>query len=337
MTLSEQRILVTGGAGFIGSEVVRQLSLSGAHVIVIDNLSCGNKEYVSGLPNVNFIEGDICNRNLVARILKRVDAVINLAALTFVPDSYYYPERFFEVNVTGTMNLLMEAVKLKTLRRFVQISSSEVYGSARIIPMNEEHPLFPHSTYAVSKLAADRLAFTVHKEQGLPVTIVRPFNCFGPRVTQPYVVAEIAIQLLNGNNHIRLGNLESIRDFTYVSDTAEGIIISLNSDELNGQTMNLGTGQGIKIRELAYMVAELLDKNITILQDDTRYRPFDVQTMACDNRKAISFGWKPRISMKEGLTLTLEWLAKNKVTFKSPIKGGFSPYRNEVLRHAEYH
>lgn len=328
LMLKEARCLVTGGAGFLGSEVVRQLSFDEAHVTVLDNFSSGKIEYIKGLNNVEIMSGDICDRATVAKAVKDHEFIIHMAALPFIPDSYYYPEEFFRVNVMGTVNVLWEAIKSKNVRRFVHVSSSEVYGTAKYVPMNEEHPTLPHSTYAVSKLAADRAAFTMQKEHNFPVVIIRPFNSYGPNITQPYIVPEIASQLLMGNTHIRLGNVESSRDLTYVSDTARGIIAALIADNGVGETINLGTGKAVGIKELVSVIAKLLDKDVEIEIDPSRIRPYDVDTLVCDNRKAKTLlGWTPQIDLEKGLSIALDWISKNGINFKAPFRGWPTVYR----------
>jgi len=245
-----KNFFVTGGAGFIGSEVVRQISKSSGKVIVYDNFSSGKRKYLNNLANVKIIKGDIKNRKLLAKATKNCQYFINLAALPFIPDSYHYPQEFFEINTNGTINVILEAVKQKKIKSFVHISTSEVYGTARKNPMDENHPTLPHSTYAVSKLAGDRAVFTLHKEHDVPAVIIRPFNCFGPRVTQPYIIPEIITQIIHDKKTLNLGNIESKRDFTYVSDTARGIITALFSDKAIGETINLGTGKTWKIKQI---------------------------------------------------------------------------------------
>jgi len=189
--LKDKEVLLTGGCGFIGSEVAKQLSEIGANVTILDNLSSGKESYVSNFENVNLVKGDIRDDEVIGSIVKNKEYVINLAALPFIPDSYQYPKEFFDVNVNGTMNVALSSSKEKNVKRFVHISSSEIYGTAKYTPMDENHPTIPHSTYAVSKLAGDRVVFTFHKEHNLPAVIIRPFNSFGPNITQPYIIPEI--------------------------------------------------------------------------------------------------------------------------------------------------
>lgn len=328
-----KRIFVTGGAGFIGSEIVRQISVSGGNTVVYDNFSSGKKRYLGGLSNVKVIKGDIRNRSLIAKAIKNCEYVINLAALPFIPDSYHHPQEFFDINTNGTLNVLLEAVKQKKIKNFVHISTSEVYGTAKKNPMNEDHPTLPHSTYAVSKLAADRAVFTIHKEHDFPVVIIRPFNSFGPRVTQPYIIPEIAIQLLSNKKEIKLGNVESERDFTYVSDTARGIITALFSDGAIGQTINLGSRKTYKIKQIVKIMASIIGKNVRIRRDKERIRPYDVNRLICDNRKAKKIlGWEPLMPFSEGLKQTIDWINSNHIEFDTPFEGWAKNYRTHQYR-----
>jgi len=325
--LKETKVLVTGGAGFIGSEVTRQLVRTGARVTVLDNMTSGKKHYLAGLP-VRVVRADICDKRTISRCLSDQEIIYHLAALPFIPDSYLNPQEFFRVNVEGTLNLLWKAIHSESVKRFVYISSSEVYGTAQRIPMDEDHPTQPHSTYAVSKLAADRAVFTLHKEQDFPVVIVRPFNSYGPRITQPYIIPEIAIQLLEGRDHLKLGNVESSRDFTFVGDTARAIILASVSDRAVGEVINIGSGTETKIRDLATFIAKIIKIKFVLDRDESRIRPYDVDRLLCDNSKAQDLlGWRPEVQLQDGLTQAVDWIRENKVRFKAPFKGAVSWYR----------
>jgi nucleoside-diphosphate-sugar epimerase len=331
--LQGSRVLVTGGAGFIGSEVVRQLSLIGSIVTVLDNFSSGRLEYIRPFLNkrVTIVKGDIRNADTVSKAVKEQDYVYHLAALPFIPDSYSKPRDFFETNVTGTLNLLIESAKTRTVSSFVTVSTSEVYGSALYSPMNEMHPTQPHSTYAVSKLAADRITFTFHKENGFPATIVRPFNSYGPNVTQPYIVPEIITQVLKGMNPIHLGNSSARRDFTFVSDTSMGIILAGTRKEAIGETINVGSGQEVSVADLARIISELAKgKPIPVVVDKKRFRPFDVQRLNCDNAKARRLlHWKPKVPLRKGLAETIDWFMKHRVTFRGPFVNWYELRKND--------
>ena len=322
MNYKDKRILVTGGAGFIGSEVVSQLLKKNAMVTVLDNFSSGKRQYLkNNNKNLKIIKGDITDEKIVSRSVKDQEYVIHLAALPFIPDSFYYPADFFNVNTTGSVNLLWKSIQSKTVSRFVHISTSEVYGSAQHVPMDENHPTAPHSTYAVSKLAGDRVAFTLHKENGFPVVIIRPFNSYGPQYTQPYIIPEIMNQLLNGNKELMLGNVDATRDFTFVSDTANAIIRSLDSKKAIGEIINVGSSNEISIRDLAFKISKIAKKKIKIRYDESRERPYYVNRLVCNNDKAQKLlNWKPTITMDQGLKKLFQWAIKNRITFEAPFK-----------------
>jgi len=321
VNFKETHVLVTGGAGFIGSEVTSQLLKKGALVTILDNFSSGKKQYLPKNKNLKIIKGDIQDEKITKKAIKDQEIVINLAALPFIPDSYYYPTDFFKVNTIGSVNMILQSVRSKTVDVFIQISTSEVYGSAQYAPMDENHPTAPHSTYAVSKLAADRAAFTLHKENGFPTVVIRPFNSYGPKYTEPYIIPEIMNQILEGSKELTLGNVSTSRDFTFVSDTANAIIKSASVNQAIGEIINVGSGTEITILELAKKIIRISKNKIKIKYDESRERPFDVNRLICDNTKAEKLlKWKPKISMGKGLSLTFDWAKKNKVTFSAPFK-----------------
>lgn len=315
--LKNKEVLITGGCGFIGSEMVKQLSAIGANVTIIDNLSSGKKKYIEGFPNVNLITADVLDNDAIKNAVKDKEYIINNVAMPFIPDSYYIPKKFFDVNVNATISLALEAIKEKKVKRFIHISSSEIYGSARTVPMDENHITLPQSTYAVSKLAGERVVFTMHKEHNLPAIIIRPFNSFGPNITQPYIIPEIITQIINGDV-VNLGNLNAKRDLTYVSDTVRGIVLSLIKEGIVGEVINVGSQKAYSIRELVGLISEIMDKKISIEVDQTRFRPFDVDTLVCNYERANKLlNWKPEISIREGLKETIEWIKKENFTIKA--------------------
>ncbi len=308
--LKNKEILVTGGCGFIGSEIVKQLSLAGANVTIIDNLSSGKEKYIQGLSNVKLITADLLDDHAIESVVKDKEYVINNAALPFIPDSYYLPKKFFDVNVNATISLALSVIKEKKVKRFVHISSSEIYGTAKYVPMDENHHTTPQSTYAVSKLAGERVIFTMHKEHNLPAVIIRPFNSFGPNITQPYIIPEI-IRQIEKSDVIKLGNLNAKRDVTYVTDTARGIILSLVKEGVVGEVINIGSQRSYSIKDLVSLISEIMGKKVSIEIDPSRFRPYDVDTLICNYERATKLlGWKPEIAVKEGLEKTVEWAKK---------------------------
>ena len=321
LKLQDKRVLVTGGAGFIGSETVNQLLTQGSLVTVFDNFSSGKMHYLPKKhKNLNIIKGDITNEDAVTKATKNQEAIIHLAALPFIPDSFYYPVDFFKVNTIGSMHVFWSAVKSKTVEAVVTISTSEVYGSAQYTPMDENHPTSPYSTYAVSKLAADRAAFTLHKENGFPSIVIRPFNTFGPRFTEPYIIPEILSQLLHGNRELNLGNVNSTRDFTFVSDTVNAILRATQEKKAIGEIINIGSANEIRIGDLVTKLSNIMKVKTRIKRDESRLRPYDVNRLVCNNTKAQKLlNWKPKISIDKGLKMTFDWAKKNKVIFDSPF------------------
>ena len=324
MTLKNRNIMVTGGAGFIGSTLVRRLLGAGANVVVFDNFFSGSMENLAEVADrITVVTGDI--RDPALRMVMReqnIDKVFNLAAEPFIPWCYDRPQSFFEVNANGTLNVLL-ASKEAGVERVVQYSSSEVYGTAQTVPMDEGHPTLPLSTYAVSKLAADRLSFSLHKEQGIPVVILRQFNVYGPRETHPYIIPELISQL-EKSNKLTLGNIEARRDFTYVEDAADGAIKLMETPGLEGEVINMGSGKDYSIREMAEIVAGLMGRGEPdISVDKKRLRPVDLERLCCNYSKMNTLtGWEPKKSFKNGLKETIrffeerekKWIWEGKTT-----------------------
>jgi nucleoside-diphosphate-sugar epimerase len=328
-SLKGKKVMVTGGAGFIGSTLVRELLKEGAKPIVFDLFTSGDMRNLKGIENkIQVIKGDITDKNF-RNILKKSGAefVFNLAAEPYIPHCYNRPLRFFEVNANGALNVLF-ACKHVGVKRIIQYSTSEVYGSAKYIPMDEAHPTLPLSTYAVSKLATDRLCYTLHHEQNIPVVILRQFNVYGPRETQPYIIPEIITQLSRGNT-LRLGNIKARRDFTYVEDAARGAIALMRSKGTEGQVFNMGTGLDWSVKKMAEMIGSLMGhKKIKIEIDKARLRPLDVTVLNCNSKKMRKLtGWSPRVNFKDGLKRTIEdfeshgrvWLWEKKISAEKDV------------------
>jgi dTDP-glucose 4,6-dehydratase len=313
MNFDGKTVLVTGGAGFIGSELVRQLIKENANVIVYDNMLIGDESNLNEIKNdIKIIRGDIRDKNLKEVFLRNdVEFVFNLAAEPYIPHCYERPAEFFSVNANGAMNVML-ACKEAGVKRVMQYSTSEVYGTARYIPMDENHHTNPMSTYAVSKLAADRLCFTLHREQNIPIITLRQFNCYGPRETQPYVIPEIISQL-SKSNKLMLGNIKARRDFTFVEDAARAAILLMKKKKAEGEIFNVGFGEDYSIEEIAYIIAELMGRDsVKITIDPKRLRPLDVERLQCNYFKLHKLtGWKPKINLREGLQRTIDWFNEN--------------------------
>jgi len=313
-SLADQTVLVAGGAGFVGSQLVRELLSEGARVVVYDNFLHGTRENLQGLPRpVEVVVGDVLDEFKLFEAFRRHRPrfAFNLVGDTYVPSAYDVPKRFLRVNVEGTMNVLL-AAKTAGVERTVYVSSTEVYGEALHTPMNEAHPLAPANTYAVTKLAADRICYTFHHEHGIPVVIARIYNSYGPRETQPYVIPEIITQLDKGPV-VELGNVNARRDFTYVADTARGLIATLLSGIADGDVVNIGSNRTYSVRELVDEIAPLLGHSRwEIRTDPRRLRRLDVECFQCDATKLHrATGWVPEIGLREGLALTAKWFREN--------------------------
>jgi len=299
---------VTGGCGFVGNALVRALLKQGKEVTVYDRLThIKNLEDVKD--QVNFVKGNILNSDLVDTMSdNHITQVYNLAASPFIPDSYYYPRKVIETNFEGALNVMM-AAQISKVERVIQVSSSEVYGSASYTPMDEKHPLNPHSTYAVSKLAADRLAFTLYKEHEIPIVIVRPFNMYGPRFTQPYIIPTI-IRSLCKEPKLTIGHRSARRDFTYVEDGVDALIKIMDCEEdIDGVTINIGSNKTYWIFEIIKMIQDILGiEEIDIDTSISKLRPYDVNLLQCDYGLLNGLvGWAPTTSILEGLRKTVNW------------------------------
>jgi len=306
------KVAVIGGAGFIGSHIVEELVKQGKKVVVLDNFTSGSLKNIDTTnKNIEFELVDIRDGvNVFASIFKEYDIeeVYHLAAEPYIPECYERPEEFFDVNAVGTMNVLL-ACKKAGVKKILYWSSSEVYGTGSG-SMDESYPLNPQSTYAVSKLAGDRLAFTLHKEQGIPVVILRQFNVYGKRETHEYVIPEIISQLSKGDT-LNLGNIEAKRDFIYAEDAAKMAVELMEKGEV-GEVYNLGSGNTYSIREIALTIAEIMGREPTIKIDESRLRPHDVNYLKSDNTKVYSIiKGRPQTSLKEGLKKTIDWFFEN--------------------------
>ena len=312
--LTGQNVMVTGGAGFVGSYLVRLLLERKCDVVVYDNFLHGVKQNLEEVKDrINIVSGDILDACMLGKAIKEndIDYLFHCVGDAFVPTTYNFPQRALHINVEGTLNVMM-ASKLLNVKRVLYVSSTEVYGEALKPKIDENHPLLPLNTYAVTKLAADRLCYSLFLEHDVPVIIARIFNTFGPRDTQPRVIPDIIYQL-SKDNMVELGNVDAERDFVYVDDTARGLITLIESKISNGEAINIGTGKSWSIKEVANIVGELFGyEEIRIKTIPERLRRFDIQKFCCDPSKIFAeTDWRPRITFREGLKRTIDWFTSN--------------------------
>ena len=326
-------ILITGADGFIGSHLAEALVRAGynirAFVLYNSFNSWGWLDHCA--PDIKgtfeVFAGDIRDPHGVKEAMKGCDVVLHLAALIAIPYSYHSPDTYVDTNIKGTLNVLQAARELG-VKRVVHTSTSEVYGTARFVPITEEHPLQGQSPYSASKIGADQLAFSFYSSFGLPVVIARPFNTYGPRQSARAVIPTIITQIASGQRKIKLGAVSPTRDFNYVQDTVAGFIAAMNSDKGLGEVVNFGSNFEISIGDTARLIAEVMNAEIEIISDEERFRPehSEVERLWADNNKAKQlFGWQPgyggREGFKRGLAETVEWFMNpaNLASYKSDI------------------
>lgn len=313
-----KRVLVTGAEGFVGSHLTEWLVNAGASVRVLTHYKpYGRGGYLAGLEgSVESVAGDIRDAGLVADAVAGCEVVFHLAALIGIPYSYLAPESYVQTNVVGTQNVA-EACRRHGVARLVHTSTSEVYGTARRVPIDERHPLQPQSPYSASKIAADMMALSYWHAFTLPVAVVRPFNVFGPRQSARAVIPSILAQLHAGVTEIRLGSLTPTRDFTYVSDTVAGILTVASAADTIGSVVNIGSGREISVGDLAELAIAVTGRDATVVSDTARLRPAqsEVDRLLCDNAAARAIGWEPQVELRQGLALTSEWIASHPERF----------------------
>ncbi len=329
MDLKNCKVLITGADGFIGSHLTEQLldKVASARAFVYYN-SFNSWGWLDSLPksklnNIEVFAGDVRDPNGVREAMKDVDAVFHLAALIAIPFSYHSPDSYVDTNIKGTLNVL-QAARTAGTQKILCTSTSEVYGTAQYVPIDEKHPLQGQSPYSATKIGADKLAESFFRSFELPVTTVRPFNTYGPRQSARAIIPTIITQLLNGEERIKLGDLTPTRDFNYCKDTAEGFIAIAESDKTNGEEINICSQREISMAEMANTLIELINPNAKIVQDEQRIRPekSEVQRLLGSNEKIKALtSWEPRHTLKEGLAETIEWFKKpeNLKKYKSEI------------------
>jgi NAD dependent epimerase/dehydratase len=328
-----KKVLVTGADGFIGSHLCEHLVAQGysvkAFVFYNSFNSWGWLDTLTPdvLSQIEIFQGDIRDPNGVRNAIKGCDAVLHLAALIAIPFSYHSPDSYIDTNIKGTLNIL-QAARDFNLEKIIHTSTSEVYGTAQYVPIDELHPVCGQSPYSATKIAADQLAYSFFASFQLPVSIVRPFNTYGPRQSARAIIPTIITQIAAGERHIKLGALTPTRDFSFVSDTAKGFIAALEAKNIAGETFNLGSQFEISMEETANTIAEIMNVDIEIITDQQRLRPADseVERLFASHQKArAALNWQPeylgRDGFRKGLRETAEWFvqADNLKHYKSHL------------------
>jgi dTDP-glucose 4,6-dehydratase len=322
--MKKNNVLVTGAGGFIGSHLVEKLVELGYRVRAFIRYNSRNNwgwlENSIYRDKIEVYSGDIRDFDSVYDVMRDCDTVYHLAALIGIPYSYISPLAYIKTNIEGAYNILQSAKQLGP-ENIIITSTSETYGSAKYVPIDEAHPKAPQSPYAATKAAADQIALSYNKSFNLPVKVIRPFNTYGPRQSARAIIPSIVVQALT-NDKIYLGSLSPTRDFTYVEDIVNGFIKAAESKRCIGEVINLGSGFEISVGDLADKVLSLMEKNVKIISDPKRIRPLqsEVERLCADTTKAKTlFAWKPRVSFDKGLKNTIEWIANHMEIYKANI------------------
>jgi len=321
MEWNGRRVLVTGAGGFVGSHLTERLVRAGGRVrAMVHYNALGTWGWLDQSPvrgDIDVMASDLADRDSVVRAMTGSEIVFHLGALIAIPYSYEAPASYVHTNVIGTLNVLQAARELG-VERVVHTSTSEVYGTAQYVPIDEKHPLQGQSPYSASKIGADKMAQAFHRSFGVPVVTLRPFNTFGPRQSARAVIPTIITQCLAGDT-VHLGSLEPTRDFSYVTDSVEGYLLAAGTDKVVGMTINLGSGREISIGDLARTIMEMTGSAATIESDERRLRPeaSEVDRLLADNSLARSLlGWRPQVTLEDGLARTIDWIRQNPERFR---------------------
>jgi len=322
-----KRALVTGADGFIGSRLIEMLVKKGYQVKALSQYNSFNNwgwlEDVDCKDKIEILTGDIRDPHYCKLITRDVDVVFHLAALIAIPYSYIAPDSYVDTNIKGALNIC-QAAKENGNIRVIHTSTSEVYGTAQYVPIDENHPLQPQSPYSATKIAADAMAMSFYNAFDLPVTIARPFNTYGPRQSARAVIPTIITQIASGVKEIKLGDVTPTRDFNYVDDTCRGFIALAECDESIGETVNIGSNSEITIGDTLNLIKELMGSDVEFIVDEDRIRPekSEVFRLWCDNTKIEKLtGFKPQVDIREGLQKTIDWIVQpdNLKNYKSEI------------------
>lgn len=320
-----KKILITGAGGFIGSHLTERCVELGYDVKAFVRYNSRNQwgwlEQSEVKSEAEVICGDIRDFDSVKSAMKDCEEVFHLAALIGIPYSYVSPLAYVRTNVEGTYNVLQAARELE-LKNVLVTSTSETYGTAQYVPIDEKHPMVGQSPYSASKIAADQLAISYHRSFNMPVKIVRPFNTYGPRQSARAIIPTVITQILSGKKSIKLGNIHPTRDLTFVKDTVEGFIEISKVGKLNGEITNIGMKEEITVGDLVKLIAQLMDANVEIISDSQRVRPenSEVERLFCENEKIKArTSWNPKYNLESGLGATIEWLKDNLESYKPEL------------------
>ncbi|GAB1469042.1 NAD-dependent 4,6-dehydratase LegB [Candidatus Cloacimonadota bacterium] len=321
------KALVTGADGFIGSHLTEALLAAGFKVKALSQYNSFNYwgwlQDIEPRPELEVICGDIRDPHYCKHITKDVDIIFHLAALIAIPYSYVAPDSYIDTNVKGTLNICQAALE-NNIKRIICTSTSEVYGTAIYVPIDEKHPLQPQSPYSASKIGADAIAMSFYNAFKLPLTIVRPFNTYGPRQSARAVIPTIITQIASGIKEIKLGDVSPTRDFNYVEDTCRGFLVLAKCDQAIGETVNIGSNFEISVKDTLDMIKDIMQSDVKFITDEQRIRPekSEVQRLWSDNRKIRKLtGFEPKFSIREGLEKTVEWFSdpRNLSKYKAGI------------------
>lgn len=324
--MGKTTVLVTGADGFIGSHLTEMLLEEGYHVKALAQYnSFNNWGWLEGIahPDLEVVNGDVRDANFCREITIGIDTIFHLAALIAIPYSYVAPDSYVDTNIKGTLHIC-QAARLNGVRRVLVTSTSEVYGTARYVPIDEKHPKQPQSPYSASKIGADALALSFHNAFELPVTVVRPFNTYGPRQSARAIIPTIITQIANGNTRIQLGDLTPTRDFNFVKDTCRGFCMLAQCEEAIGQEVNVCSNYEISMRDTLELIAEVMGRKVEFIEDPARLRPkgSEVFRLWGDNTKVKALtGFEPQYDLRAGLEETVRWFTceKNLKQYKANI------------------
>ena len=313
--MKNKTILITGADGFIGSHLTEMLAKHGNRVKVLSYYNSFNYwgwlENINCLNEIDVLTGDVRDPHFCKKITKDTEIIFHLAALIAIPYSYISPHSYVDTNIKGTLNICQAALE-NGCERVIHTSTSEVYGTARYVPIDEKHPLQPQSPYSASKISADAMAMSFYNVFDLPLIIARPFNTYGPRQSARAVIPTIITQIAGGKNEIKIGDVAPTRDFTYVLDTCQGLIALSENENAIGETVNIGSNHEISIKDTLSLIKTLMNSNVKFIREEQRIRPkrSEVFRLWCDNTKLKTLtGFEPQYSLEQGLKETIKWFA----------------------------